>query len=454
MKIFNPLSIASFGMLLLPLAAAIDIDFTSNSSINTGLALIAKGLMDYYNGNDTGETPGMFSSPYYWWEAGAAWNSILDYWYYTGDDQYNDLLKSSLLYQVGDGWNYMPSNQTTTEGNDDQGFWGVTVMAAAEKNFTNPGDDQPQWLYLAQAVFNTMAARWDSTHCQGGLRWQIYTWNNGYNYKNTVSNGCLFMLAARLARFTGNESYTEWAGKVWDWVELHQFVKTSDDVYPVYDGGYIEDNCSDVVSLEWTYNSGLYMAGAAFMYNHTNETKWLDRAEKIWGRSKVFFMDNTTIMYEAACQPTLKCNNDQRCFKGIYSRFLGLTCLMAPTLNEEIQNHLELTTPGVLQSCTGGSDGHTCGMAWSYSGWDGYYGMGEQMSALEALQNRLIWTKQGPLTSDTGASSSGNGSAGLDSATDLVQNTLSIQTKDKAGAAILTVILVGLFLLSAWWMII
>lgn len=443
------------GLALIPLAvSAIDIDFTSTSSINSGLALIADGLMNYYNGNDSGQTPGMFSSPYYWWEAGAAWNSMLDYWFYTGNDTYNDLLKSSLLYQVGTDWNYMPSNQTTTEGNDDQGFWGITVMAAAEKNFSNPSDDSPQWLYLAQAVFNTMAARWDSQHCGGGLRWQIFTWNNGYNYKNTVSNGCLFMLASRLARYTGNSTYGEWAEKVWDWIEEAEFINTDDDAWRVYDGGSIEENCTDVVSLEWTYNSGLFLAGTAFMYNYTNETKWLTRAEHIWSRSKVFWMDSTNVMYEAACQPSLQCNNDQRCFKGIYSRFLGLTCLMAPTLNDEIQSYLEDTTPYILQSCVGGSDGHTCGLNWGESGWDGYYGLGEQMSALEALQNRLVWTKHGPLTADTGATSSGNGSAGSGTTTDPIHNYLDIQTKDRAGAAIITTILVILFLVSAWWMIV
>lgn len=436
-------------------ARALDIDFKSKSSINDGLALLAKGLMDYYNGNDTGQTPGMFTHPYYWWEAGAAWNSMLDYWYYTGDETYNDLLKSSLIFQVGDNWDYMPQNQTTTEGNDDQGFWGITAMAAAEKNFTNPLPHEPQWLYLAQAVFNTMAARWDNKHCGGGLRWQIFTWNNGYNYKNTVSNGCLFNIGARLARYTGNNTYVEWAERVWDWVVSQDFITTNKDVWQVFDGAFIEDNCTKIVNLEWTYNSGLYMSGAAVLYNYTNETKWLDRADKIWRRSKVFFMDDTRIMYEAACQPSRQCNNDQRCFNAIFSRFLGLTCLMAPPLNDEIQSYLEATSVGIMKSCTGGTDGHTCGLNWGHeSGWDGYYGLGEQMSALEALQNRLIWTRPPPLTGDTGASSVGNGSAGSDSTKDIMSNTINIETKDRAGAGIITTIIIIMFLVSAWWMIV
>lgn len=456
MKQFRSFTALCCSLLLLvaPQAtAAIDIDFTSTDSINSGLALLAKGLMDYYNGNDTGQTPGMFSNPYYWWEAGAAWGSMLDYWYYTGNDTYNDILKTSLLFQVGTNWDYIPSNQTTTEGNDDQGFWGVTVMAAAEKNFSNPADNEPQWLYLAQAVFNTMASRWDTESCGGGLRWQIFTWNNGYDYKNTVSNGCLFHMAARLYRYTDNETYSEWAEKVWDWAEEHDYIVTDGDSWPVYDGAYVTDNCSTVSPYEWTYNSGLFMSGAAYMYNHTNEEIWLNRSTHIWGRAKVFFMQGTNIMYEAACQPSNQCNTDERSFKGIFSRFLGLTCLMAPTLNEEIQSYLADTTAGVLSSCSGGTDGHTCGLNWGNGTWDGVYGLGEQMSALEALQNRLIWTRPGPLTSTTGGTSQGNGSAGTNSGLSSAIPSLDIKQKDRAGAGIITAVVVIILLASSWALI-
>lgn len=137
----------------------------------------------------------------------------------------------------------MPPNQTKTEGNDDQGFWALAVMSAAETNFPNPPSDQPQWLALAQAVFNLQAARWDMSTCGGGLRWQIFTFNNGYNYKNSISNGCFFNLAARLAKYTGNNTYAEWAEKTWDWTAA---VGLLDNSYYVYDGSDDLLNCSRV----------------------------------------------------------------------------------------------------------------------------------------------------------------------------------------------------------------
>jgi len=130
--------------------------------------------------------------------------SLVDYWYLTGDTQYNAITQQAMLWQVGANDDYMPANQTKDLGNDHQGFWGITAMEAAELGFEDPPSDKPQWLTLAQAVFNEQAARWDTSTCAGGLRWQIYEFNTGYTYKNTISNGLSFSLGARLARYTGN----------------------------------------------------------------------------------------------------------------------------------------------------------------------------------------------------------------------------------------------------------
>lgn len=185
------------------------------------------------------------------WEAGAFLGAMIDYWYYTGDTTYNKITSDGLLFQVGPNNDYMPPNQTLTEGNDDQGFWGMAVMSAAEYNFPNPPAGQPGWLALAQAVFNTQAARWDTEHCNGGLRWQIFTWNNGFDYKNSISQACFFNIAARLALYTGNSTYADWAIKTWDWMVDVKFI---DENYYIYDGAHTPNNCSVVVPYQFSYN--------------------------------------------------------------------------------------------------------------------------------------------------------------------------------------------------------
>lgn len=46
--------------------------------------------------------------------------ALIDYWYYTGDTRWNQITQEGLLFQVGPDDDYMPPNQTMTEGNDDQ----------------------------------------------------------------------------------------------------------------------------------------------------------------------------------------------------------------------------------------------------------------------------------------------------------------------------------------------
>lgn len=165
-------------------------------AIKQSAKTIAADLLTYYHGEELGHTPGILpgpppAGPYYWWEAGAMWGTLIDYWHLTGDDTYNDVVTTAMQFQTGPNADYMPPNVTQSLGNDDQGFWGMSAMLAAEVNFPNPPADEPQWLALAQAVFNTQAApgRHDAS-CNGGLRWQIPFANNGYDYKNSECVVC------------------------------------------------------------------------------------------------------------------------------------------------------------------------------------------------------------------------------------------------------------------------
>lgn len=432
---------------LVSTTSAIWLDTNNYTNIQESTKLIAKGLMDYYDGTKPGGTIGMFTWPYYWWEAGGAWGSLIDYTYYMEDDTYVDTIKQALEYQTGEDYNYIPLNQSTTEGNDDQGFWGIAVMAAAEKNFTNPTDPRKAWLALAQAVFNTMTARWDEGECGGGLRWQIFQWNSGYDYKNSVSNGCLFQLAARLARYTSNDSYVDWAERVWDW--MHSIgLLTEGDHWFVYDGVRMGGNCSNLTKLQWTYNQGLMLSGSAFLYNYTHDLLWLNRTLHLLNGARVFFM-NDSIMYEAACQPSKSCNQDQRSFKAYFARFLGLTRIMAPQTEGIIYQWMVDSANAAAWSCNGGSDGHTCGLNWGNKGWDGFYGLGEQMSALEVMVNLQVLNKTAPYTAAEGGSSIGNPAAGY--AVTTYAQPLTLNSGDRAGAGIITAVIgVSLVALGIW----
>jgi mannan endo-1,6-alpha-mannosidase len=242
---------------------------TGTDSIRSAASTVAYDLVSFYTGNNTGDVPGNLPDPYYWWEAGAFFGALINYWAFTGDSTYNNITVQAMEHQAGDKGDFMPNNQTYTEGNDDQCFWALSAMMAAERNFTNPSSSYPGWLAMVQAVFNEQANRWDTASCNGGLRWQIYTWNAGYNYKNTIANGCFFDIAARLARYTGNETYAEWATKSWNWAKAVGLI-TSD--YQIFDGTTDASNCTSYDRTRWSYTAGIYLHGASVMYNYVSNS--------------------------------------------------------------------------------------------------------------------------------------------------------------------------------------
>lgn len=107
--------------LVAQLCHAIDLNLDDPNSIKDAAKTAAQGMMKWYTGNSApGGVPGLLPGPYYWWEAGAMFGAMIDYWYYTGDDTWNDITKEALLFQVGPGDSYMPPNQSKSLGNDDQ----------------------------------------------------------------------------------------------------------------------------------------------------------------------------------------------------------------------------------------------------------------------------------------------------------------------------------------------
>jgi mannan endo-1,6-alpha-mannosidase len=136
----------------------------------------------------------------------------------TVDSQYNDLATSSLLSQVGRRRDVRATNHVKEISNDDQAWWALSAMTAAESQFPDPPPDRPHWLVLVQAVFVEQTRRWDMATCGGGLRCQILFTSHGWHYKNTISNDQLFQFAARLARYTRIDLYVAWAVKTWDWM--------------------------------------------------------------------------------------------------------------------------------------------------------------------------------------------------------------------------------------------
>lgn len=450
-------------LLLGPLVAAIDLDLTSTASIKSVASTIAYDMMTYYKGNLSGQTPGILPGPpptptitnegYFWWEAGAMWGSLIDYWYYTGDATYNTVVSQGLLFQVGANQDYLPQNQSNGMGNDDQGFWGMSAMTAAELNFPNPPPNQPQWLELAQAVFNSQYTRLDSV-CGGGLRWQTYSVENGYNYKNAIANGCFFNIAARLARYTGNATYATHAETSWNWITS---VGLIDAQYNIYDGASTDSNCSSINKEQFSYNAGVYLLGAATMYNITGSDLWKSRVTGILNRTLEYFFVNG-VAFEQTCERTpTRCTIDMLSYKAYLTRWMAAATKVAPFIYNQVIAVLKTSAAAAALQCSGSPSDHPngrmCGLSWSAGAtWDGTSGVGQEMAALEVITSNLISESSAPLTNLTGGTSQGNPAAGVGGGSASDPTTVKPATKSgRVGAGFLTAAVVIVVISGLVW---
>lgn len=179
------------------------------------------------------------------------------------------------------------------------------------------------------------------------------------------------------------------------------------------------------------------------------------------------FFNADNIMRESACDPAPSttqaptCNLDQRSFKAYLARFMAYTYQMAPFTQEWIIPRLQASAKAGAATCTGGADGITCGLAWVQSTYDGSVfgvtagGLGEHLAVMEVLQSNLIVTAGAPLTATTGGTSKGDPTAGT---TEKLTTQELLQTEpstvgDKAGAGILTTIVLGLLFSLTYWLV-
>ncbi|TEY47389.1 hypothetical protein BOTCAL_0306g00090 [Botryotinia calthae] len=413
--------------------SGITLDTSNPNSIKNAAGTVAYGLMKYYTGNvtNTPDTIAVLPAPYYWWEAGAMWGTMLDYYHYTGDSTYNDITTEALASQAGPLFDYMIPNHQKDEGNDDQAFWGMSTMSAAENNFPEPSNTGGfTWAELTANLWNTQAARWDTSACGGGLKWQIFSFNNGYTYKNSVSNGAFFQLSARLARYTGNQTYVDWAEKVYDWTSKIGLI---DSNFNTLDGADESKACTNPNKITWSYNNALFLYGAAVMYNYTTDSTWQTRTEGFLKASSNFFTSDS-IMYEQACEGVGTCNNDQFSFKAYLSRFMWATTQMAPFTKSTITSYLTKSASAAASICVG--DANACGTKWYTGSNDGVSGPGQQMSAMEVIQGLLVSSAAPPIakgqafvqsasSSSTSSSSSASPSSSSSSSSSAVISTSS-----------------------------
>jgi len=187
------------------------------------------------------------------------------------------------------------------------------------------------------------------------------------------------------------------------------------------------------------------------MYNYTNGSAlWQDRVEGLLNATlEIFFPGG--IAFEVACEQGMSCTTDMLSFKAYLHRWLATVTQIAPFTRDTILPVLKTSTQAAIKQCTGGANGRTCGFKWSSGSYDNTQGAGQEMDALGAVSSLLIDSALPPLTNATGGTSLGNPNAGSQS-DNFEDNFTPVTTGDKAGAGILTFLILAAASGTFGWM--
>ncbi|KAM7208315.1 Glycosyl hydrolase family 76 domain containing protein [Naviculisporaceae sp. PSN 640] len=363
---------------------------------------VAKDLVDLYDVDKKPEAPGRLEN-YNYWQGGALMSTLIDYWHKTNDSAHNKIVTESIGFQFSED-TFMPANlRPSYLGNSDQCFWGLAAITAAEDELPGPQGVETKWVEMAQAVYDMQKARLDeeTKWCNGGLRWGIDASHHGWGSKDASGNGCLFNLAARLARYTGDKKYAQTATTLYDWMAAH-LIKED---FRVLQGSLTKDDCKTGLNkLYHSIDGTIVTQGAAFMYNYTSgSSEWRTRVEKHTASVlKDFFPSNYA--FEPGCEVQQLCNSDELAFKGVNFRSLAVVTQLAPFTAEKILPALETSAKAIALGCKNPPTSRRCQFYWLELDPDliipdedpATSGVGEAMNALSAFSSLFIETAAPP----------------------------------------------------------
>ncbi|KAK7947710.1 Mannan endo-1-6-alpha-mannosidase DCW1 [Apiospora aurea] len=430
--------------------AALDLDINNEDSIRKAAALVAEDLVSYYEGDKPNEIPG----DYYWWSGALLWNTLIDYGNVTGDAKYVDTVVKGLGWQLGEHKDFMPANWTAQMSNGDQALWAGAALTAAMSGLPGPSSSSgvSDWLAPARKVgIDEFPLRLiNNGTCQGALRWQIFQFNNGYDYVDTTSNAAYFALAAGLAYETKNDTLAKQAASSYD---LMTKIGLIDDDFSVFDGTRASGDCKDVNMLQFSVNPALLLTGAAYMLQQTNNDEtWKKRVDGLLAHAlKAFFPDG--VAFEVACESSKKytCNTDMKQYKGALHRGLGRTMQLAPHTKDTILPVLKTSAAAAAKTCNGGPNGRMCSSVWAAQGDSGSDearedGAAAQMDVLNALSSVLMASpSSGSSKPASGGGGSGDGGKGPGSSDATGGNKDAPGNMGAASAVSTSILLGGLF---------
>lgn len=357
--------------LLVVLTLAIDsasaIPVQKRSATDDATAAVAS-LMDMYN-----QTSGLWGdNSTSWWISGNALQSICDYMELTGTTDYISQAENTVSVQRAPvSWWPQGDGDFRSDSTDDTGWWALANLRLYD--LTGTAD----YLTIAEEDEAYIYSYRDNGTCGPGILWNIPT----LSYVNAISNELYFLLAASLHnRVSGDTTYLSHAMDEWAFFEASGIIN-SDNL--INDGLSEDSPCVNNGMTVWSYNQGVILGGLVELYKANGNATLLTIAQSIADAATQTSELNTNGILTESCEAAGSCDVDQRTFKGIFTRYLGV-------LNREVSGQpytawLTTQANSAYANDRNGSDYY--GLNWA--GPSDTADVGSQVSALSLLTSIL-----------------------------------------------------------------
>lgn len=156
---------------------------------------------------------------------------------------------------------------------DDNQWIGITAMDALART----GDSI--WLPVATNIYRFMMTGYD-TAGGGGLYWK----EHDHTTKNTCSNAPGVLLAMQLYNTTRNRSYLDTALQLYNWT----FANLRDSSGLYWDNVRLPSRTVD--KRRYSYNTGTMLQANLYLYEATQNTKYLHEAQLMAKNASAFFL--------------------------------------------------------------------------------------------------------------------------------------------------------------------
>lgn len=250
-----------------------------------------------------------------YWPNAHAMDVVIDAYLRSGDEKYKSYFDKWYTgvkhYNGGSFFNVFY---------DDMEWSALTILRLYEVT------KDEKYLTTAKELWTDISKGWNDKYAGGGIAWKK---DMPYS-KNACSNGPASILAARLYKLTKEESYLEWAIKIYEWQKNTLLEPASGAVYDNING---QSDQVNTVSL--TYNQGTFMGTAIELYQITKDGAYLNVARKVAAHTITKLIDNNKGILRN------EGTGDNALFKGIFMRYF-----LPLILNEELSGayHTQFVT--------------------------------------------------------------------------------------------------------------